>query len=609
MAIVGLMDQDERVLKAVKRVLVEAPVHGSNNFNDCMAYDLMQPLLTPEERAGFVKWAAARIEASLKHMGTAYLHSAGANIPMTHMLDALAFCLVISNDETAPDLTEQRNTLIRYFEAAIYAAIGPEGYPAEDIGYGTLMTSRLLRIASMLRRAGYYDAYTQCPRIAKFGRAMLHFVQPWGGFLSNTGDHGDDFGGRDLALSHLARINNDPTLIWLLATLCYPCQEPERRDKNAPWRETELGPGQLSPTTAVALITLADAPKPVHPRDANVPTAFKDSDRGIVAFRSGWRDNDTYAYFDGSQRPTSAQGHAHDSAGHFTLSAAGEYFAVSPGRYGIEQDQHNTLLVNGKSGQTTDGEWRATWYQGRLTDYRPDPLCDYAAVDASQQANCYWSYRHFGLVKCGDLPGYAWTMDDVNGANDFRSFWWTMYTAPGNTIAINGKSAQVTGMKTGAILDVHFAIPRAEDYPKPHSLALDQDMPWTSSHKYVGREMAVSGAKNYVHHGTYNRPRLVAKVDGYCGRVMALMIPREKSAPAPVVESIPTLMGSLAMRVQRGGFEDTIIFALGHSLLEANGIRGRGRWAVVRRDAKRKVVAHAIHQADWLEVDGVALKV
>ena len=46
-------------------------------------------------------------------MGTAYLHSAGANIPMTHMLDALAFCLVISNDETAPDLTEQRNTLIR----------------------------------------------------------------------------------------------------------------------------------------------------------------------------------------------------------------------------------------------------------------------------------------------------------------------------------------------------------------------------------------------------------------------------------------------------------------------------------------------------------------
>ena len=42
------------------------------------------------------------------------------------------------------------------------------------------------------------------------------------------------------------------------------------------------GASPCPPSTAFALIGLADAPKPVHPRDAQVPTAFKDSDRGIV---------------------------------------------------------------------------------------------------------------------------------------------------------------------------------------------------------------------------------------------------------------------------------------------------------------------------------------
>lgn len=608
-AIVGLVDKDERVLKAATRVITETVVHGSNNFNDCLAYDLLASRLTPEQRAKYIQHALTRIDFLIDRAGPVYMLGAGGNIPMTHTLEALAFTLLISNDETAPDMTERRDKLIRHYEAALYAAIGPQGYPAEDIGYGTLMVSRLLRIGSMLRRSGYFDAYTKCPRLLKFGNAMLHFVQPWGEFLSNTGDHGDDFGGRDLALAHLARLNQDPTLTWLLATLSYPCIEPERRDRTSNMRETELGPKMQSPTSAFALITYADAPAPAHPRERKTPTAFMDSDRGIASFRSGWRDNDLYAYFDGSQRPTTAQGHAHDSAGHFTLSAHNEYFAVSPGRYGIEQDQHNTLLVNGKSGQSTEGEWRNSWYQGRMIDYRPDALCHYAAADASQQANCYWSYRHFGLVNGGALSGYAWTVDDVNGANDFRSFWWTMYTAPGNTIELSEKSAKVIGARTGAMLDVSFAIPPADHYPKPHTLELAQDMPWTSSHKYVGREMAVSGAKNYVHHGTYNRPRLVAKVAGYCGRVMAVMIPREKNAPAPIVESIPCAIGSLAMRVVRGGFEDTIIFAYGHSLLEANGIRGRGRWLVVRRDDKRKVIAHTIHQGDWLEVDGAPLKV
>ncbi|MCX5658305.1 MAG: heparinase II/III family protein [Planctomycetota bacterium] len=607
LALVGLLDHDARALDAARLAINSGPAHYGNS---ALAYDLLQPHLSSAERAQYVAWASAKIPSYLELAGPRYIQCAGGNTPIGYMLHALELVLAIGGDEGAPDLTRQRQSLLLDFEAAIYSAIGPEGYPAEDIGYGTMVAGKLLEMAMQLRRAGLYDAYTRCPRLALFGRAMLHFVQPWGMFLSNTGDHGDDFRDRSAALATLARFHNDPTLTWLLTTLSYPCLDPEFRDRIAPLdHETPLGPGMQAPTNAVTLITLADVPAPVLPQTTSVPTAFKDSDRGIVSFRSGWRDDDTFVYFDGSQRPGAAPGHAHDSAGHFCLSAVGEYFAVSPGRYGNEQDQHNTLLVDGKSGWSNDGQWGATPYQGRLIEYRPNELCDYAAADCSKQTNCYWSFRHLGLIKGGEAPAYAWTVDDVNGANDYRSFWWTMYSAPGNTIRIQGNQAQIEGKRHGGILDVHFAVPPPECYPKPHAVEVVQDMPWTSSHKYVSRDWVAGRRHNGVHHATFERPRLVAKVTGFNGQVMAVMIPRRKGEPAAIVEPLPTLMGALAMRIVRGHIEDTLIFAYGHSLLEANGVRGRGRWLVVRRDQRdRRLVSHAIHRGDWLEVDGQSVK-
>ncbi|MCX5662262.1 MAG: hypothetical protein NTW19_21495 [Planctomycetota bacterium] len=612
-ALVGLLDDDARALEAVRLVLTHRPENRGNNFNVVLAWDMLHGRLSPEDRAAFVGFARQQVDRCVELIGPGYRLSAGGNILMTFTLDALSLCLAVHGEPDTADFDARLPDLLLDYEAAIYCALGPEGYPAEDIGYGTLMLSRLLRIGTMLRRTGLFDPYVRIPRLKRFGRAMLHFVQPWGMFLSNTGDHGDDFGGRDHALAGLATINHDPTLTWLLATLSYPVLDHDQWHRLSPTFEADLGEGRRAPASAVCILGLADAPAPVHPRDAGVPTAFVDRDRGIVSLRSGWGDDDTYVYFDGSQRPTSAQGHAHDSAGHFCLSGAGEYFAVSPGRYGIDQDQHNVLLVDGKSGQTTDGQWRASWYQGRLTAYRPGALCDYAAADCSQQANCYWSYRHIGLVKGAGMPGYAWTVDDVNGTNDFREFWWTMYAAPGSVIETRERSAQVRGRQGKAVLAVHFTIPTPDTYPKPHTLEIAQDVPWTSSHKYVARDMAVSGAKNTVHHATYNRPRLVAKLAGYNGRILAVMIPRkagEIPGAEPVVESLPAIKGSLAARIVRGSWEDTIIFAYGHSLLEANGVRARGRWAVVRRDlATRRLLAHEICEGDWMEVDGKAVTI
>ena len=611
-AFIGVVDDNENAIEAVRRVLVSKPANSGNNFNVHFAYDLVWPRLSESDRSAFVSWAAESVERSRKLISDdRYLLHAGGNIMMSYMLNGFMYLLATIGDAGAPDYSKERAAYLRYFEAAINSAVGPEGYPAEDIGYGTLMSSRLCRMGSCLRRAGWFDAYAQGTRLSRFGRAMLHFVQPWGGFLSNTGDHGDDFGGRDLALAHLARINRDASLTWLLGTLSYTGLDPEYRHLVPPEaRETTLAKNVDVPRTWLSLVTLMDAPASKHPSKLRIPTAFKDSDRGIVSFRSGWTDNDTYVYFDGSQRPTAAQGHAHDSGGHFCLSAYREYFAISPGRYGIEQDQHNVMLVDGKSGRSTDGEWRNSWYHARLVDYQPDAFCDYASADNTTQSNCYWSFRHFGFVKGAGAPGYAWTVDDVNGGNDFRQFWWTMHTEPGSTIELNGDRALVRGRRTGATLHVGFVKPDASLYPQPHTLELAQDVPWTSSHKYVGREWAASHTKQTVHHATLNRPRLVAKVSGYNGRLLAAMVPTKKGGPAPVFEPLSSLPGSLALRIVFPKVEDTIIFAFANGLLEADDVRGRGRWVAIRRDRKtRRVLNTTLFGGDLLEVAGRSVTV
>ena len=609
LALVAVLDENADALAAARRLLL-GEVRASLS-NVALGYDLLQPYLSADEQQRYLARATPLFQRYLTELGPLFLLSAGGNMRTTPLCAALTQYLAIVGDPGVPPLDAARDELLRNFAGALTASLGADGYPAEDIGYGTMMAGRFGQVASCLRRAGLYDAYAASPRLAGCGQALLHFVQPWGEFLSNTGDHSDEFRDRELLLAHLARVNGDPALTWLLGTLVFPPLDAERRAAFAgSLAETELAPGLRVPTTAIALLVLPDAPRPVRPAAPPVPTAFRDRDRGIVSFRSGWGDDDAYVYFDGSQRPSAALGHGHDSGGHFSLSALGEYFAVGPGRYGIEQDQHNVMLVDGKSGRSTDGRWTPSPYQGRLLAYQPGTLCDYAAVDYSQQANCTWAVRHLGLVKAPELPAgaYVWTLDDVNAANDYRAFWWTLYSEPGNQIALAGDHATITGRRHGAQLDVHFALPAPAEYPKPHTLTLTQDQPFTSSFKYVSRATAQTQAYRTVHHAVYFRPRLVAQVQGYNGRMLTVLVPRPASAPAPRVAALPTLPGALALRLTFADVQDTLITALGHRLLEADGVRAVGAWVVVRRRrADGRMLTHALGEGELIEVDGRAL--
>lgn len=613
-ALVGILDEDERAVDTVRRVFRALPSvrqpKGAGGLIDSKyympplfvpyAYDLIACRLSDDERRAYVQWAVEHhIRLAIERSSPSYLKVAGMNLALGVMEQALMTLLAVRGEPGAPDLRGEQEVLVRWLEASLHVAIGPDGFPEEDIGYGTVVVPTLAQVAEAARRAGVYDSSRECPRIAQFGRAMLHLVQPWGEYLSNTGDHGDQLRDRQFVLGRQATQNRDPSLLWLLGTLTYAHSRtfPSEVVPSAEL-EIQLHPGFHVPVSWLSLVVLRDLlKKPVHPSKARIPTAYRDRGRGLVSFRSGWEPESVFVVFDGSQRSPGAPGHQHASAGHFSISALGDYFAIDTGRYNVEQNQHNVVLIEGKSGHTRHGDWVATPHAGVLTSYTPGEFCDVASADASHQSNCYWSRRHLGLVK-GEMP-YVWTVDDVNAADDFREFWWTLNTSPENTITIDGERASIRGWRRGNSLDVHLMLPAPTDFPKPHSLTWTQDENTTSSFKYVSDPRKSADAfpdpTSMLHGPVHVRPRLIGKVAGYNGRFLSLMIPRMKGRAPARVERLPSLQNSIAARITQGGIEDTIIWAYEHHLLEANGIRARGKWIVRRRSLKTgRVIAEAV---------------
>lgn len=618
-AFIGALDRDERLIAAAKKLMlafVEADRlkgrvgnktvgYGMEPYT-LLAYDLLFDHFTPAERRLIVDWVIDfGVRLTFERLNIRYMREAGANIPMGEVLTGMMGLLMVEGDEGAPDLSKEKARFVTFLEATVNSALGLDGYPVEDVGYGTGMGGWIAYLVEAAYRAGIFNAYERSPNFPRFGQAVLHFVQPWGKHLSNTGDHGDDFGQRGFVLSRIAARTADPSIEWLRRTLMYPSalSGPRERDPLS-WGEVQLSANEQLPTCAFSLITLGESPRAKHPRDCRVPTSFMDRGRGLVTFRSSWRDDAAFVVFDGSQRSPSASGHDHASGGHFSLSAMGEYFGIDTGRYNMEQDQHNVVLINGKSGRTTNGEWRFMHEPGILTEYSPGKFVDTASADYSHQANCIWARRTIGLVK-GDLP-YVWTVEDVNydhGKSGLAEYWWALNTHPENRIDISRGHATIRGCRHGNLLDVHFGLLAENAFPIPHKLALEKNLQLSGSHAYVLDPLKQAKAYrksvgDLVHGPVFARPRLVAKVTGYIGRFMSVMVPRAKGKSPLQVKRVESLDNTLAMTITFERYEDTIIWAYEHRMLEANSISARGQWCVVRRALRNGkpagVIAHAV---------------
>ncbi len=622
--IVALLDHDERAMAAMLRLfqtVIDAPPKSFRHARVSaaslsLAYDYLHDRLPEDMRRAFRQLAVEEIRLRIAETAETYLRSPASNLLMHATLGALETVLAIRGEPDTPALDKELQRLLLCLEASLQAAIGPDGYPEEDTGYGTLVTARLVQSLECVRRAGIVDLYERCPHVLRFGQAMLHIVEPWGEDLANTGDHGDDFGQREFVLARLAAETHDPTLLWLLGTLHYHHGKvhPENRMPDF-WVEVELREGFRVPASWRSLLVLAQLAEARHPREAGVPTAFMDRRRGVVSFRDRWADDATFLFVDASQRSPAGQGHAHSNSGHFILSDVGEYFSIGPGRYQNDQDQQSVVLIDGESGYSNEGQWRHARQEGILTDYAPGEFVDAVSVDASHHYRARWARRHVGLVKGAGARAYVWTVEDINKADDWAEFWWQLQTSPENAIHLREQSATIEGWRCGNLLDVHFGL------TQPCELTLAQDICTSSSWAYLTRDPSGSEDRRrialeefaarfprpaaMVHGPALINPRLLAKVKAPCGRFMSLMLPRLASEAPPAVEQLDTLVGSIAMRITFADVEDTIVYAYEHRILEANGIAARGDWCVVRRDrASGKTLAACVHHGTLLSDRG-----
>ncbi|MCX5661601.1 MAG: hypothetical protein NTW19_18140 [Planctomycetota bacterium] len=634
MALLAVIDDDEGAGEAARRCLLD-PAKGTAcgvgwTGTGIIAFDILHPRLSPEDRRQYVAKLEPIVHEGVTTGGRSFYKSAGGNtLVCGQVVRGVLAALAIQGEPGVADFAPALDRLLKALEASLFCAYNVDGFPEEDIGYGTDVAGGLAWAVEGVRRAGLYDVYDPvagCPHWQRLGRALLHFVQPWGEYFSMTGDHPPCFWNREYCLARIAAQTRDPLVRWVLGAVEFTGKEWADNPHKDFHVELPLRKGFQVPVTGLSLLALDELKPGTHPAKANAPTAFRDRGRGMVSFRSGWSPDATFVVFDGSQRSPAAQGHFHASCGHFNLTALGEYFGIAPGRYGTEQDQQSLVLVDGKSGRSTNGQWVQTDWHGNLTGYQPGPFCDFASVDSSLQHDCMWARRHLGLVKGKGATPYVWTVEDLNKAHDFREFWWTLNTSPENRIELrhgdvassgatgSPGSATITGWRKGNHLDVHFALPAPREYPRPHTLALAQDETTTSSWDYVKDPRG--NVPNFVRPAAmvnaivFLKPRLIAKVAGYNGRFMSLMLPRRKGEVPARVERLESVDCSLALRVTFEKVEDTIIWAYEHHLLEAGDVVARGRWCVVRRSRKTgRVLDHALGEGTRLNVAGKELKV
>ena len=607
--LLGELDQSPALIELAKKILIAS---AADNHVDPMGYDLLQPYLTVAERRLVAGVMVKDIRDRLAESERYYYAGAAHNLTINRTFGAIWSLLAILGEPGVPAMKDEIAEVLRRYEATLYTSVHDDGYPEEDIGYGTSVYGSTLLMGEGLRRAGFFDPYTAYPGVKKFGQAMLHFVQPWGEAVTNTGDHGSTFYLREFSLPRVAAETKDPTVLWLASTLedAYLNFSPDPKDPKIPRRSVRIRNGTFIVQLSIfALLTLDDIKEPLHPAKAKpaIPTEYIDPQRGILTFRNSWKDDATFITFDAAHRSPAGPGHWHASAGHFNISALGEMFAIDTGRYNMEQDQHSVVIVNGKSGRSTEGEWTSVRHHGQLLDYAPDKFCDVAAADNSMLSDCYWSRRWIGLVK-GDAP-YVWTVDDVNKKDDWNEFWWQLQTSPENIITTREDGATITGWKHGNKLDVKLFVPPPTEFPKPHTLSFAQDIKSTSSYKYVPN--AAEQAAEFVHparlaHGPcFVRPRLLGKIAGYNGRIMSVMTPYEKGGPTPRVRKLESVPSSFAAQIDIGRYRDTVIFSFEHDLLEADDVIARGKWVVVRRDKKSgRVLAHTLGHGRSLSVGG-----
>ena len=462
------------------------------------------------------------------------------------------------------------------------------GLSYEGMGYGHGVFTHLFRWVQLLKQHGYVDLFKTEPRLREIAESSLHSLFPDRRFMINTNDVGLQGG-------------ENP---WWLQLTAKEYDEPLHRGF---WNEYTGPDHTIRPYGDPASIQNARSQAPradgTHGLffnllfwDAEAPaTPVADADRDPVLFspgtaaasiRTSWSTDAVYVNICGGGRSAASMTHRHADAGHFSIFAYGDYLVIDTGRYNVNEDQHNVVLVDGKCAHFVEG-WGQDFWSGRLTAHQTNDLLSYCCIDAAHMKDCRWALRHFMFVPYGPDQAYLITFDSINKDGQVHTNWWQLQANPDYEFTIpGGRQAALHG--DNARLDISFAIPTIESFPAaPPSMTLRQDVQdW-------GKPYGGDNAKAQ-HEGTglvntcLERPRLIAEVES--NWIMAAISPRRKDeAPLPIRQIDECRV--LRLEIDCGAFIDTILAAPDHGCIQLADVQALTELALIRRDPEGKLLA------------------
>jgi hypothetical protein len=512
--------------------------------------------------------------------------SGGNNITLTKALQAGFAALTWGAEAGHPEAEEAIRDAVLHVRAYLRRGLDAGGFGYEGTGYSHSVFGFLYPFCQILKQAGREDLFASEPVLKSAVDASLALTFPGAVGMVNISDSGLYW---PLGLPWLlvtAAHYGEPLHRGLWEAYSGPDHPVRPYGDASEWYARTVDPGHLPVDQVGAMLQAVlywDAKAPVVPlAAADRPTAVYSPGTEIVCARSGWGPEATYVNFLGAGRSHASLTHWHADAGHFSLFARGEYLAIDTGRYNVDEDHHNTVLVDGDCFLPTGG-WANSLRGGRMSAFRRHALLDYACADMAGQKNGVWADRHLLFVKTEDGDAYVVTVDNVNADNAAHTFWWQLHANPECRLEVDAPAtARVIGKK--ARLDLTFAAPSPLDFPKqPHRLSLVTDLAWWSwPYGRNTKDLARNLQKTGICTTAVSRPRLVAKVDGLNGQLMTVMIPRGTEQAPLKVRAVPELK-VLRVEVQSEAFTDTILAALDHHCLDLPDVKGFTELALIRR--------------------------
>lgn len=527
----------------------------------------------------------------------------GCNIPVARNIAAATAALTWGEDCGHPDwqrvVTLGRDSTLAYFRGGL----DEQGFPYEGPAYASGTADHLYRFMQLLKQRGIEDLFAIEPNTERFADALLALVFPNRDSFGNINDVGTRSPWSLPCLLLTARYFNRPDHLGLW----YEFQGPDNAvrpygDANEAYEKiygAEWTQGWASFSNLLTFLYWDAEEKWTPVAQTRLPTAEYSPGTEMAVFRTSWSRDAVFANFLGTGRSHVSAGHIHNDCGHFSIFAHGDYLAIDTGRYNVDEDQHNTILVDGECFLPTGSSWGAAKRGGRLVNFHRHELLDYAMADMAAVKNCIWADRHFLFVRTGGDGGYVVTIDNLNKHHNKFSIWWQMHVNPNAKLEVTGpRGARVTG--PNARLDVTFVIPDPRDCPAdPHKMELRMDEPWWSLG--ANSDSVAVNARAGLGSSSVRRPRLVAEVTGLNGQVLAVLSPRHKSEAPLVVRD----RGSERIRrveIEHGDFTDTLIAALDHKFIKLSDVEALTELVLIRKKRSGEVVGV------W-SVDGRPVKV